>query len=73
MNSPCPDCNFYNWRILNAWLNRDYSDLRYWHKQKEAHEKDCIVINGDWYKGLWSHAQIGVDIYPEAHWVREVG
>ena len=58
MNTPCPDCNFYAWRVMNAWLNRDYKDMRYWTQQQEEHKAACIVINGDWYKLLWSNAQV---------------
>lgn len=64
VKTPCRDCNFYQWRELNAYLNKDFGELRYWRKLHEQHKAECLVINGNWYKLLWQNARVGVDVVP---------
>jgi len=57
-DTPCPDCNFYNWRVNCAYTRRDWTEVRKWQDRRITHQAECPVINGDWYKGLWANAQV---------------
>lgn len=55
---PCFECNRLRYEVYTANVERRWRDLLKALDEQEAHQKECPVINGGWYKGLWPNARV---------------
>jgi hypothetical protein len=59
MNStPCPICNDLRSRRTLAFIRTEWHEFNRLQTELEKHQLVCEVINGGWYKLLWTNAVV---------------